>query len=47
LGLIRDEAVVDYEDLPEPIESGEEAIALLDEASDLLLSVVNELKEKR
>ena len=44
LGLIRDEAVVDYEDLPDPIESGEEAIALLDEASDLLLSVVNELK---
>ena len=44
LGLIRDDSIVDYEDLPDPIESGEEAIALLEEAVDLLQSVVNELK---
>ena len=44
LGLIRDDSIVDYEDLPDPIESGEEAIAQLEEAVDLLQSVVNELK---
>ena len=44
LGLIRDDSIVDYEDLPDPIESGEEAIAMLEEAVDLLQSVVNELK---
>ena len=44
LGLIRDDYIVDYEDLPDPIESGEEAIAQLEEAVDLLMSVVNELK---
>ena len=44
LGLIRDDSVVDYDDLPDPIESGEEAIAQLEEAVDLLQSVVNELK---
>ena len=44
LGLIRDESVLDYEDLPDPIESGEEAIAQLEEAVDLLKSVVQELK---
>ncbi len=44
LGLIRDDSIVDYEDLPDPIESGEEAIASLEEAIDLLQSVVNELK---
>ena len=44
LGLIRDDSIVDYEDLPDPIESGEEAIAKLAEAMDLLQSVVNELK---
>lgn len=44
LGLIRDDSIVDYEDLPDPIESGEEAIAQLEEAVDLLMSVVNELK---
>jgi type I restriction enzyme M protein len=30
--------------LPDPIESGEEAIAQLEEAVDLLMSVVQELK---
>ena len=44
LGLIRDDSIVDYDDLPDPIESGEEAIAQLEEAVDLLKSVVNELK---
>ena len=44
LGLIRDDSIVDYEDLPDPVESGEEAIAQLEEAVDLLMSVVNELK---
>ena len=44
LGLIRDDSVVDYANLPDPIESGEEAIAQLEEAVDLLQSVVNELK---
>ena len=44
LGLIQDDSIVDYEDLPDPIESGEEAIAQLEEAIDLLQSVVNELK---
>jgi type I restriction enzyme M protein len=44
LGLIRDDSVVDYEDLPDPIESGEEAIAQLEEAISLLRGVVDELK---
>lgn len=44
LGLIRDDSVVNYDDLPDPIESGEEAIAQLEEAVDLLQGVVNELK---
>ena len=37
-------SIVDYEDLPDPVESGEEAIAQLEEAVDLLMSVVQELK---
>ena len=44
LGLIRDDSIVDYEDLPDPIESCEEAIGKLAEAMDLLQSVANELK---
>jgi len=44
LGLIRDDSVLDYEDLPDPIESAEEVIAQLEEAIDLIQSVVNELK---
>ena len=44
LGLIRDDSIVDYEDMPDPVESGEEAIAQLEEAVDLLMSVVRELK---
>lgn len=44
LGLIRDDSIKDYDELPDPVESGEEAIAQLEEAFDLLQSVVNELK---
>ncbi len=43
-GLIRDDSVLDYDDLPDPIESGEECIAQLEEAVDLLKSVIKELK---
>lgn len=44
LGLIRDDSMLDYDDLPDPIESGEKCIAQLEEAVDLLMSVVKELK---
>ncbi|MCD7825828.1 MAG: SAM-dependent methyltransferase, partial [Clostridiaceae bacterium] len=44
LGLIRDESLVDCNELPDPIESAEECMANLEEAMDLLKSVVNELK---
>lgn len=44
VGLIRDDSVLDYDDLPDPAESGEEMIAKLEEAVDLLQGVVNELR---
>lgn len=44
LGLIRDDSVLDYEDLQDPVESGEEIIVQLEEAMDLILNVVKELK---
>ena len=44
LGLIRDESLLDYNDLPDPIESAEEAVENLEEAVDLLRSVIRELK---
>lgn len=44
LGLIKDDSVLDYDQLPNPIESGEECITLLEEAIDLLKSVVKELR---
>lgn len=44
LGLIRDDSILDYEDLQDPIESGEEIAAQLEEAMDLILGVVKELK---
>ena len=44
IGLIRDDSILDYEDLPDPIESGEEVIGKLSEAMDLIQEVVNELK---
>ena len=45
LGLIRDESILDYEDLPDPIESAEDAIAQLEMAADLIRDVVQELKK--
>lgn len=44
IGLIRDDSILDYEDLQDPIESGEEIAAQLEEAVDLIMSVVRELK---
>jgi len=44
LGLIRDDSVLDYNDLPDPAESADEAVALLEEAVDLLKSVARELR---
>ena len=44
LGLIRDDSIKDYEDLKDPIESGEEMIANLEQAIDLIKSVTKELK---
>ena len=44
LGLIRDEGIKDYEDFADPVESGEEVVANLEEAIDLIKSVIKELK---
>lgn len=44
LGLIKDDSILGYEDLPDPIESAEEAVAKLEEATDLLMSVIKELR---
>ena len=44
LGLIRDDSVLNYDDLQDPVESGEEIAAQLEEAVDLIMSVVRELK---
>jgi len=44
LGLIRDDSILDYDDLQNPIESCEEVVKQLEEAVDLLMSVVKELK---
>lgn len=44
LGLIRDDSVLDYNDLPDPADSAEEAVSNLEEAVDLLKSVVKELR---
>lgn len=44
LGLIKDDSILNYEDLPDPIESAEEAVAKLEEATDLLMSVIKELR---
>ena len=43
LGLIRDDSVLDYNDLPDPAASAAEGAAQLEEAVDLLQSVVKEL----
>ncbi|BDU51570.1 class I SAM-dependent DNA methyltransferase [Haliovirga abyssi] len=44
LGLQKDENQIDHEDLPNPIESAEEAIVKLEQAADLLQSVIKELR---
>jgi len=44
LGLIRDNSVISQEDLPNPVESAETAIAKLEQAGDLLAAVVKELQ---
>lgn len=44
LGLIKDDSVLDYEDLPNPAESAAEAAEKLAEAVDLLQSVAQELR---
>lgn len=44
LGLIKDDSIIDYEDLPEPAESAEDAADELEEAVDLLRAVAKELK---
>lgn len=45
LGLIQDDSVITYEDLPNPLDSAEETIAKLEEATDLLYGVVRELEK--
>jgi type I restriction enzyme M protein len=50
LGLIRDDSILDYDALQDPAENGEEIMAQLEEAVDLIKSIVNELrslKDKR
>ena len=44
LGLIKDDSIVDYEELPDPVESAEEAISHLERATDIMRTVVKELK---
>ncbi len=44
LGLIKDDSVVDYADLPDPMESMEIAMSQLQEALDLMQEVASELK---
>ncbi|MGN8836410.1 N-6 DNA methylase [Mitsuokella jalaludinii] len=43
LGLIKDDSIIDYEDLPDPVESAESAIASLKDAIQLLQEVADEL----
>lgn len=47
LGLIRDDSVLDYQDLPDPIESVREAADQLEEAVALLRQVADELARCR
>lgn len=44
MGLIQDDSILDYDELQDPIESGEEMVLKLEEAIDLILSVVKELR---
>lgn len=45
LGLIQDDSIVDYEDLQDPIESGLEIVDKLEEATDLIKSVIKDLEK--
>ncbi|WP_246946159.1 N-6 DNA methylase [Bacillus pinisoli] len=45
IGLIADESLSTYENLPDPIDSAEEAIAKLEQAVELLNEVVKELRQ--
>lgn len=47
LGLIRDNSVLDYEDLPDPAESVESTIKELEAATGLLREVLTELKTRK
>lgn len=47
LGLIRDDSVLDYKDLPDPEESARVAARQLEEAVDLLKQVADELAQCR
>lgn len=44
LGLIKDDSVLDYQDLPDPIASAREAARNLEEATGLLQQVIHELE---
>lgn len=44
LGLMKDDSIVDNDDLPNPVESAENAIAKLEQASYLLQSIIKELR---
>lgn len=44
IGLIRDDSMVDYDDLPDPIESAEEAVNKLQDAIGLLNEIITSLK---
>ena len=43
-GLLRDDSLVDFEELPDPIALGEDVDDELQEAADLLQCVVNKLR---
>ncbi|MBH9968637.1 N-6 DNA methylase [[Bacillus] enclensis] len=45
IGLIADESLTVYENLPDPVESAEEAVGKLEQAISLLNEVIAELKE--
>lgn len=47
LGLIRDESILDYEDLPDPVESAQDCIDQLEMAVDLIKGVIKELADKQ
>ena len=45
LGLIRDDSIIESDELPDPIETGEEIICQLQDAIDLIQSVVDDLRD--